>query len=229
MTWQFTANAKRVRRYLYEQFLAEGRSPNVARIMEATALAKAQVDEALRELERGVMVMLERDTDGVVVKCPPWANIPTPHLIGVDGRRKWYAGCAFEALNICYCHPGKLVTIDSSCPHCGEPVQITLRDDDVVSHAPGETVVHIGIDPRRWKENWVAACANTNFFPSAGHVRAYEQARRVRGASVPLLQARELTRYKNRLDYERGADGGGEGMLPALRKIGAAPNEWGGG
>lgn len=228
MSWTFTPTAKAVRRYLYDQFLTHGRSPNIQQIMRDTGLSRVALRDALLELERGVMVMIERDTDGVIIKCPPWANIPTPHVIEIGGRHVSYAGCAFEALNACYSYPGKLVTIRTSCPHCGDPITMDLRDDDVPGFAPRDTVTHIGINPKLWANNWIAACANNNFFPSMEHVRSWEREHpEFAGASLPLLQARELTRYKNRLDYERGPDiGGGVGMLDQVRKFNAAPKAW---
>jgi hypothetical protein len=228
MSWKFTPAAIEVRRYLYAQFLEFGRSPNVERITRDTGLARSAVREALLELERGVMVMIERDTDGVLIKCPPWANIPTPHVIEIDGRQAGYAGCAFEAVNACYVYAGKLVAIRSSCPHCAEPITIAFRDNRLVDFAPGDTVVHIGINPKLWAENWVAACANNNFFPSVGHVQAWEDEHpEFAGAALPLSRARELPSYENRLDYDRGADvGGGDIMLEHLRKLVRVPEAW---
>ncbi len=227
MTWQFTDNAKRVRRQVYEEFLHTGHCSNPFQIAKATGLPWTRVITALDELERGVMVMLERDAHSVINKAPPWANFPTPHAVSVDGVQKWYSGCAIEAINIPYCHPGKLVTIDSSCPHCGDPVTLTLRDGAILACAPSATVIHMGISPLKWRHNWIAACANNSFFPSETHVKEWERLNpQFRGAAVPIKTMREKFNYTNRLDFERGADSGGEHLLPMLVELGVAPKEW---
>lgn len=228
MGWSFSAEAITVRRYLYRRYLDNGRGANAVQIAQATGFDRGQVRDALLELERGVMVMIERDTDGVVIKCPPWSDIPTDHEIEVDARFAAYAGCAFEALNAPFVYPGQQVAVRSACPHCGEPIRLTFADDALDSHEPDTAVLHVGLDPRVWAENWVAACANNNFFPSAEHAAAWEREfPDRRGLTLPLTLAHGLPRYRHRLDYERGADvGGGEKMLRALAALVELPRAW---
>lgn len=231
MPASFTEDAKLVRKYLYDQFLATGRCPNTVAIMRGTALSKNAVDDALVALERGVMVMLERDTDHNVIKCPPWSNFPTPHLMEVDGVQKWYAGCALEAINYPYMHPGKPVRILTSCPHCGEEMMISLLDDKIVGYDAEGLVLHIGVNPLHWNDNWIKGCANNNFFPSMDHVREWEkQHPELTGAAVPILKARALSNYRNRFDYDRGPDSGigrEAVVISKLREAGATiPSHW---
>lgn len=228
MGWSFSPEAIAVRRYLYRRYLDNGRGANASLITEATGLDRRQVRDALLELERGVMVMIERDTDGVVIKCPPWSDIPTDHVIEVDGRFAGYAGCAFEALNAPFAYPGHEVTVTSACPHCGEQIHLTFSEDGLEAHEPQAAVLHVGLDPRLWAENWVAACANNNFFASAEHVAVWETAfPDHRGITLPLALANGLPQYRHRLDYERGADvGGGETILRALATLADVPASW---
>lgn len=228
MGWSFSPHALGVRRHVYEEFLASGRCSNAAGIMHATGLSRHELRAALDELERGVMVMLERDTDGVIIKCPPWANMPTPHVIELDGREVGYAGCALEALNMCFVYPEGRVRIRSACPDCGEAIVLDFDQYDLAGYGPRGIVLHVGVDPRRWGENWVAACANNNFFVDAEHVRRWEaEFPQHRGVTVAIEDARERIHYRNRLDYDRGADGGdGRAMVEWLRSRGTIPDAW---
>lgn len=227
MSVDFTKNAKTVRRYLYEQFIAEGQGPNVTKIMQVTGLSKSQVEDALLELERGVMIAQERDAPGVVVKCMPWASFPTPHYVEVEGMHNGYAGCAFEALNMPYCHPGKLISVSSSCSQCGQEVKLSLRDEEILSYSPKETVIHIGVYPQHWRENLVKACANTSFFCCPEHVREWEKAKpEFRGVMMSIETGRQMSRYPHRLDHERGPEQGTR-VLEKLREMGVpVPAHW---
>ena len=66
MSWAFSDNAKKVRRSVYSHFLTQGRNENTAAIMAETGLSLDQVKDALLELERGLMVMLQPGTFDVV-------------------------------------------------------------------------------------------------------------------------------------------------------------------
>ncbi len=225
--WVFSDNAKTVRRYLYERFATCGCSENVHSMHRGTGLSITEVKEALDELERGVMLMLERDTDDVLIKCPPWANFPTRHEVEKDGQRITYAGCAYEAVNISYCYPGERVTIRSYCPQCTGRIGFDITDDDISTPTPETAMLHIGVNPRDWPLNWVHACANNNFFCSQAHVDAWERAHpEHRGVAIPIARARELTAYRHRYDYERGPDGSTVGVLDKLRKVVTLPSHW---
>ena len=91
MNWAFSENAKRVRRVLYEGFLAKGQSAGTVELLERTGLSPAELDAAIEELERGLMVMCPPGTHDVA-KCPPWSNVPTRHAVEVSGRHAGYAG-----------------------------------------------------------------------------------------------------------------------------------------
>jgi hypothetical protein len=227
-SWSFSPQALTVRRYLYSRYLSAGRGASPSEIAAATDLKRDEVRAALEELERGVMVMLERDTDAVVRRCPPWSDIPTDHRIEVDGAFAAYAGCALEAVNAAFAYPGSQTTIKSACPHCGEPIELEFAGAELVDFSPEATVVHIGLNPRSWDQNWVAACANTNFFSSPAHVSAWEASHpEFRGVTMPLAEALKLPRYTNRLDYERGPDDdGGERFFQAIDSLFGTPEHW---
>lgn len=228
MPWQFSENAKRVRKAVYDGFRADGRCGNIAELMKATGLSAAQVHEALGELERGTILVQEKHSHGSIVKAMPWASFPTHHIIHVEGHPKTYIGCALEIVNVAECYPGKTVAVNSSCPHCGDSVTLKLKDDQLLGFAPQETVIHIGVSPIQWWDDWVVACASTNFFPSITHVREWEKAHPdLRGAVITIPAAKGKFKVSNRLDYDKEAsDTGGQPLLQWLKDIGAAPSHW---
>lgn len=206
MTWAFSENAKRIRKLVYEQFLAKGTSDGTGPLLKASGLTPEALEAAFEELQRGLMVMCVPGTHDVA-KCPPWSNIPTRHAVERDGRHLCYAGCALEAMNIAYCYPGEAITVRSSCPQSGVEIELRLKGNEVMHVSPGSAVGHVGVDPARWADNWFHACANNNFFVSPEAVQAWEQAHpEHRGVTLSMEQLARFARYENRLDYERGAD-----------------------
>jgi len=52
--------------------------------------------------------------------------------------------------------PGKEVTTDSICRDCGEPVQVRMRDGEVLSVDPPEAVAHSNLPLARWFDDFAA-------------------------------------------------------------------------
>jgi hypothetical protein len=206
MTWAFSENAKTVRRAVYEQFLDHGTCEGTGELLKATRLSPAELDEAIEELERGLMVMCPPGTHDVA-KCPPWTNVPTRHAVEIGGSHVCYAGCSLEAMNIAWCYPGETVTIRSSCPETGAEIVIRLRGNEQVEVSPPTVVGHTGVDPAHWDDNWFHACAHNNFFASPEAVRGWEAKHpEHRGVTLTMDQLKAFAGYTNRLDLDRGAD-----------------------
>jgi hypothetical protein len=56
----------------------------------------------------------------------PFSAVPTAYRVEAAGRR-WYANCAWDALGVL----GALAVdgrVESSCPDCGEPYAVHVRD-----------------------------------------------------------------------------------------------------
>jgi hypothetical protein len=204
--WEFTPEAKRVRRVVYEGFLRSGKSVGTGELLLQTGLSPGALAAAIEELERGLMVMCPPGTHDVA-KCPPWTNMPTRHAVEVGGKQVGYAGCALEAMNIAYCYPGEVVTIRTSCPETGTEIVIRLKGNEQVEITPASTVGHTGVDPARWGDNWFHGCAHNNFFASREAVAAWEAKHpEHRGVTLDMAQLKQFATYTYRLDYERGSD-----------------------
>jgi hypothetical protein len=61
---------------------------------------------------------------------PPFNLQPTQYQVTIDGDAGWYAQCGFEALAIRWLVPGRQVRIEAPCLCCGDPVVVTMQDDE---------------------------------------------------------------------------------------------------
>jgi hypothetical protein len=50
--------------------------------------------------------------------------------------------------------PGRAVQIDSSCPHCNEPLRVVVRDGVIELCEPEETVCYVDLPLREWSTSW---------------------------------------------------------------------------
>ncbi len=71
---------------------------------------------------------------------PPFNLQPTQYRVTIDGEQRWYAQCGFEAMAIRWLVPGQEVRIDAPCLCCGEPISVTLHDEDLIVIDPPEAV-----------------------------------------------------------------------------------------
>jgi hypothetical protein len=228
--FEFSADAKRVRRFLEDTFIRDGRGPTPVGIAAALDLSQSATWDALWELERGVQVMFVPGTEDIV-KVPPFSNLPTRHRVEVDGEQRWYAGCAGESCAINGLFPGRTVTIHSTCPDCWEPVEVVTRDRQLISVSPDTALMHWGVHARRFTDDWIVTCDSINFFRSPEHVAAWETAvpeRRGITMSVALgiatVEDIATQRYWN---YDRGPDlAQAESLISRYRGLGVDVGAW---
>ena len=90
----------------------------------------------------------------LIASYSPFNNLPTWHRITVGGEQKWTAQCGLEALAVTHLFRGAEVAIDSICPDCGEPVQVRMRDGEVLSVDPPEAVAHSNLPLARWFDDF---------------------------------------------------------------------------
>jgi hypothetical protein len=113
-----------VRRATYRLFVELGRAPTAAEVGAETG-----VDDVLsswRRLHEQHAVVLNPATDELRM-VNPFSAVPTSYRVEAGGRW-WYANCAWDAFGICAAlhADGR---IETSCPDCGEPVAVTVKDE----------------------------------------------------------------------------------------------------
>jgi hypothetical protein len=227
--FEFSEDAKRIRMFLYNHFVAQGSSPQLTTIRHDLDMSQEQTWDGLHELERANFVIFVPGTEDIL-KVPPFSALPNRFRLTAEDGRKWYAGCAGEATTLNGFLPGVRVTIDSSCPTCWEPISFEVRDREMLSLQSDEAVIHIGTHPDRFRENWIVTCDSINFFCSPEHVTEWEKAvPERRGAHFPIQNAMKWTdrTAQLRLDYDRPSNqyvpGAWRNSFPAL---GADVSAW---
>jgi len=86
---------------------------------------------------------------------PPFNNLPTQYRLGVGGEWKWFAQCGLEALAACWAFPGRTVEIKAPCLHCGQPIEVAVRDGRIERAAPATTRFYVSVPVREWRANLV--------------------------------------------------------------------------
>ena len=75
--FSFSEDAIKVRQFLYEFWCANGAGPNLRDTHEATGLSRRGIMQAYRELDLGVMIVIDQETENVnMLKCMPFSAFP---------------------------------------------------------------------------------------------------------------------------------------------------------
>jgi hypothetical protein len=130
-----------LRNFVYRRFVELGRAPTLEELGTSEA--------ALRRLHEAHMIVLEPDRPELRM-ANPFSAVPTPYRVEAAGR-SWFANCAWDAFGI----PAALGVdghISTSCPDCGEPIEIELVDRRPV---PADDVFHVLVPARSWWDDIV--------------------------------------------------------------------------
>jgi hypothetical protein len=124
-----------LRNATYRRFVAVGRAPSPDEVADDLGSDVGAVRSGWRRLHTAHALVL--DADGSIRMANPFSAVPTPHRV-LAGARWWYANCAWDAFGVCAALQvdGR---IESSCPDCGEPLVVEVRDgrpdrDDPLFH-----------------------------------------------------------------------------------------------
>jgi alkylmercury lyase-like protein len=136
-----------VRNLTFALFVELGRAPSAEELGMAARLSVGEVRAAWQELHRAHALVLNPATHEIRM-ANPFSAIPTAYRVHAAGRW-WYGNCAWDALGICAALDvdGR---IESSCPDCGEPVTVELRDGRVDDD---RLLFHCLVPARYWWED----------------------------------------------------------------------------
>lgn len=130
-------------------FRSTAESGNVPRIHEITAALdqpRPAVEEALRRLAAGRVLVLSPSSPEIWM-ANPFSATPTPFRVTANARR-YYANCIWDALGI----PAAVRAdgrIEAECGDCGDPMTFEVRDEAL---AANQGIIHFGVPAARW---WV--------------------------------------------------------------------------
>ena len=118
--------------------LSEKAAPHYTELASLLDVPIAEAKDLTHELVALTPGWTHPGTD-YLASFPPFNLQPTHYRVSIDGESGWYAQCGFEALAIRWLVPGKEVRIEAPCLCCGEPIVVTMQDDDC-SFDPGAVV-----------------------------------------------------------------------------------------
>lgn len=119
------ALAREVRRYVFRQAAENARVPQPAQIAEALGRSQAEIQEALKHLAAGKVLILAPN-DGNIWAADPFCAVPSGFRVEAGGKTYWGI-CIWDALGI-PAALGKDAVIRAPCGDCGEPMVLEVRD-----------------------------------------------------------------------------------------------------
>ena len=136
-----------LRNATYRRFVELGRAPTAHEIGDEWNAAA--VEGGWRRLHDAHALVLQPGTVELRM-ANPFSAVPTPYRVRADGRW-WFANCAWDAFGICAAL-GVDGRIESTCPDCGEPIAIEVRD----TRPDDETLLfHCLLPASRWWDDIV--------------------------------------------------------------------------
>ncbi len=111
-----------LRRRTYAAFVGHGRTIRPEELGD-----RDEVVAGWRRLHDAHALVLNPATDDEVRMLNPFSLVPTAYRVRVRDRW-WYANCAWDAFGVCAAlhADGR---IETSCPDCGDPLAIEVRDE----------------------------------------------------------------------------------------------------
>jgi hypothetical protein len=193
-SFEFSDNAKALRQHVFEHWCEHGRGPTLRDAHEATGLSRREIVQAYKELQLGIVVTVDEDTQNCnLVKAPPFSAFPSQVKAYIDGQFHSFVGCASESIAFSHMPPfkDKEVRLESHCACCLSPVTLVSRNFELQSVEPEGVLLHISTSPYDWNNvDMRRMCDSMNFVYDAEHADRYERQTASRGVLVNLDQAK---------------------------------------
>lgn len=138
---------REVRLYVFGRAADKARVPNVAEISSALGWPRPEIEESLRRLAAGRVLILAPNSTNVWA-ANPFCAVPSDFRVSALGRTYWGI-CVWDALGIAAALCAD-ATIDARCADCGQEMVLAIEDGELVR---GEGIVHFGVPAARWWDN----------------------------------------------------------------------------
>jgi Alkylmercury lyase len=192
---------------IIKRLVETGQAPHYTEIAAELGVSVEEARRALHTLmSAGIPgIWLFPDTD-YISSFAPFSNLPTQYRISVDGEEKWFGQWGFESLAVCWLFPGKLVQINAPCLDCGSPVQVEIRDGDIVKTEPKGIMGYVAVPFSKWMNQLPHAWSTMNLFRSEDHIRNWTKYDpEAAGGILPLEDLLRLFSgnfFQRRLDFD---------------------------
>ena len=133
-----------LRNQTYARFVETGRAPRPEELGDSD-----QVVAGWRRLHDAHALVLDPATDELRM-LHPFSMVPTAYRV-LARDSSWYANCAWDAFGVCAVF-GVDGSIEFSCPDCGEPATVEVRE---AKPSDNSFVFHVLVPAARWWDDIV--------------------------------------------------------------------------
>jgi hypothetical protein len=140
---------RRIRACVYDSVFTQGTIPAAADIAALLACGRSDVVSAFQRLAQGHALVLQQDSDEILM-ANPFSAVPTPFQVEA-GDGVYWGNCVWDALGILAMlkRDGRVV---ASCGDCNAAMTLTVRDS-TVNESSG--IAHFSVPARHWWDNIV--------------------------------------------------------------------------
>ena len=139
--------AREVRLYVFQQAAETARVPQPPQIAAALRRPEAEVQDALKQLAAGRVLILAPN-NGTIWAANPFCAVPSGFRVEARGQTFWGI-CIWDALGIAAAL-GADAVIRAPCGDCGEPMSLEVRGGKL---APSEGLIHFAVPAHHWWDN----------------------------------------------------------------------------
>lgn len=136
-----------VRLHVFGRAADTARVPKPAEISASLGRPQPEIEESLRRLAAGRVLILAPNSTNVWA-ANPFCAVPSDFRVSALGRTYWGI-CIWDALGIAAALRAD-ATIDARCADCGQEMVLAIEDGELVR---GEGIVHFGVPAARWWDN----------------------------------------------------------------------------
>ena len=141
------ALARDVRLYVFRQAAESARVPQPPQIAEALRRPQAEIQEALKHLAAGKVLILAPN-DGNIWAANPFCAVPSGFRVEARGKTYWGI-CIWDSLGIAAAL-GTDAVIRAPCGDCGEALRLEVGHGELV-HSEG--IIHFAVPAHHWWDN----------------------------------------------------------------------------
>jgi len=138
---------REVRLFVFNRAADTGRVPQANEIAAALGHPRAEVEEAIRQLAAGKVLILAPN-DGNIWAANPFCAVPSPFRVEARGMTYW-AICIWDALGV-VAALGTDAVIRAYCGDCSEPMLLEIADGKL---RRSDGIIHFAVPAHHWWDN----------------------------------------------------------------------------
>ncbi len=138
---------REVRLHVFREAADTARVPQPKQIAAALRRPQPEVEQALRQLAAGKVLILAPN-DGNIWAANPFCAVPSPFRVDTRGKTYWGI-CIWDALGI-VAALGTDAVIRAACGDCSEPMVLEIAAGKLKRN---EGIIHFAVPAHHWWDN----------------------------------------------------------------------------